>query len=278
MKHGTSASAHAAMRLLLLPAVAMIVAISAVCNGCTSASDNVTLDSLTWSDSIVFSSTSHAKVDLNVHYIARGPKALRDSVSRWICEAFGDSTASRSAELKDFIADYGRNCLKDDSAEITAEFDDIPNYFEYALDRSVSVIFEDEQFITFCVQTYRYCGGAHGSTINDYATFRKSDGHLMGWDLLAGLSRNDIADRIKQGLRSYFELSDDDSLVDCLLLDAIDEAERDALYENNFPLPSTLPYIVNDSVAIIYQQYEIACYAAGMPSCFIAPKPASAGK
>ena len=34
-----------------------------------------------------------------------------------------------------------------------------------------------------------------------------------------------------------------------------------------FPLPSTNPWIENDSVHFIYGPYEIAAFAAGMPEC-----------
>jgi hypothetical protein len=41
--------------------------------------------------------------------------------------------------------------------------------------------------------------------------------------------------------------------------------------ENNdyFPLPQAAPYFTADGVVFIYQQYEIACYAAGLPNCVI---------
>ncbi|MDE6438615.1 MAG: RsiV family protein, partial [Muribaculaceae bacterium] len=29
------------------------------------------------------------------------------------------------------------------------------------------------------------------------------------------------------------------------------------------------PYFMKDGVVFLYQQYEIACYAAGMPACVI---------
>ena len=36
------------------------------------------------------------------------------------------------------------------------------------------------------------------------------------------------------------------------------------------PLPANQPYLTPKGVAIEYKQYEIACYAAGMPS-FVIP-------
>ena len=49
------------------------------------------------------------------------------------------------------------------------------------------------------------------------------------------------------------------------------EMENLLTMENNdfFPLPQAAPIFREDGVEFVYQQYEIACYAAGMPACVI---------
>ena len=46
---------------------------------------------------------------------------------------------------------------------------------------------------------------------------------------------------------------------------------RDILLLNNepFPFPQNPPYFEENGVCFLYQQYEIAPYAAGMPACVI---------
>ena len=39
--------------------------------------------------------------------------------------------------------------------------------------------------------------------------------------------------------------------------------------EFGLPLPRAVPYVTTKGVAFIYQQYEIVCYAAGLPSVVI---------
>ena len=91
----------------------------------------------------------------------------------------------------------------------------------------------------------------------------------MGWELLEGMSHEEIAEAVKQGLCGYFEVSMDE-LPSQLLLGTIDEEEAQRIFREEFPLPATPPYLTAEGVNIIYQQYEIACYAAGMPTCVIA--------
>jgi hypothetical protein len=67
---------------------------------------------------------------------------------------------------------------------------------------------------------------------------------------------------IKEGLRSYFQDNQETPISDADLKDYL-------LYDasvDNLPLPQFPPYFTADGLAFVYQQYEIAPYAAGMPS------------
>ena len=69
-----------------------------------------------------------------------------------------------------------------------------------------------------------------------------------------------MQDVIKKGLKKYFEVNTDEELENSLSL------------ENTYllPLPATPPVFTKEGVLFTYQQYEIAAYAAGLPS-FIVP-------
>jgi hypothetical protein len=61
---------------------------------------------------------------------------------------------------------------------------------------------------------------------------------------------------VKDSLKVYFGVKTDDELAE-MLIDV-------PVY--NIPVPKTPPYIIEDGILAVYQQYEIAPYAAGMPS------------
>ena len=139
-----------------------------------------------------------------------------------------------------------------EKAELVAE---APKWsYEYKLQK----LSETERYLVFNAQEYVYMGGAHGGAASDGTTFRKTDGRRLGWDLF--VSGSGMQEVIKNGLMEYFQVKTEEELTECLSLD-------NTVF---FPLPQTPPLFQKDGILFIYQQYEIAAYAAGQPS-FILP-------
>lgn len=126
----------------------------------------------------------------------------------------------------------------------------------FASETEIRYLYETDKFVTFQYKKYEDMGGAHGGTFIAGMTFRKSDGRLVEWDLFT----RSMQDVIKKGLKQYFEVNTDEEMEKCLSL------------ENTYllPLPATPPVFTKEGVLFTYQQYEIAAYAAGLPS-FIVP-------
>ena len=130
---------------------------------------------------------------------------------------------------------------------------DVPTF---ASDTEIHFLYETDLFVTYEMKKYEDMGGAHGGTFISGMTFRKSDGRRVEWDLFT----KSMQDVIKKGLKKYFEVNTDEELENSLSL------------ENTYllPLPATPPVFTKEGVLFTYQQYEIAAYAAGLPS-FIVP-------
>lgn len=130
---------------------------------------------------------------------------------------------------------------------------DVPTF---ASETEIHFLYETDQFVTYEMKKYEDMGGAHGGTFISGMTFRKSDGRRVEWDLFT----KSMQDVIKKGLKKYFEVNTDEELENSLSL------------ENTYmlPLPATPPVFTKEGVMFTYQQYEIAAYAAGLPS-FIVP-------
>ena len=119
-------------------------------------------------------------------------------------------------------------------------------------------------------------GGAHGYATASYQTFRKRDGLRIGYqtkfnreteqfekqnqNLFKDPQSPELAQLIKEGVRSYFKDGEQDV--------ATDEALKDMLIGvdnvNAIPLPSNAPSFTKQGLTFVYQQYEIAPYAAGI--------------
>ena len=109
---------------------------------------------------------------------------------------------------------------------------DVPTYVS---ETEIHYLYETDKFVTYEMKKYEDMGGAHGGTFISGMTFRKSDGRRVEWDLFT----KSMQDVIKKGLKLL-------------------------------PLPATPPVFTKEGVLFTYQQYEIAAYAAGLPS-FIVP-------
>ena len=125
---------------------------------------------------------------------------------------------------------------------------------------------EDSTYVVFYDSEYSYIGGAHGGVFGfGGITFRFSDGSIVK-DFLKDNAVKDMQPLLKKGLKEYFnenadeKITTDQQLMEQLMLP--DESK------GLIPLPACTPSPDEKGKGLVftYQQYEIACYAVGMPS------------
>ena len=236
-----------------------------------------------WKDSVGFSESCYAKVTIGCEYPSEAPQELIDSIKECIIQRVirlsvgyaedpneADSLINVALASKpsivDFIREYGKRMLDADSIEVAERYRmaqeegsfEAPNEQECFITKA----YEDSACVTLVYKGYGYLGGAHGSTLFEGATFSKEGGHRMDWELTSGYSKAELNDSIKAGVKAYFGVKTDQELINELQIGMM-EGE----WDGNMPLPAAPPYLSEKGIEIIYQQYEIACYAAGMPCC-----------
>ena len=124
---------------------------------------------------------------------------------------------------------------------------------------SLAKIADTKDYVVFQSQDYVYLGGAHGGVTGAGGiTFDRKSGRRVTQVIDPGCAE-DIQPMLREGLTDYFaegglEVAAD-SLGDYLL------TEGDLI-----PLPAWQPYPTPDGLVFVYQQYEIAAYAFGMPA------------
>ena len=135
---------------------------------------------------------------------------------------------------------------------------------------TASLLAQTDAYLTLAEGYYIYTGGAHGGYTATGVTFRRSDGRRMGWNLFDMTKKAQIAALIKEELRNYFAseegtgpISEDQLMEELQLWDDPDTEENELEY--GIPLPTSEPYVTRDGIAFVYQQYEIAAYACGLP-------------
>lgn len=197
---------------------------------------------------------------LMADYPMEGNGLLLRSVREWINESLGGTYDGSLADTAALADHYAGNMVAAAKGEgMTAEqLKDVVWESEVEFRR----VYEDDSLLTYVCKKYLYMGGAHGSSATEGMTFRKSDGHRFGWNMLTHMG-SELNDELKNGLKAYFKVKSDAELTDRLLLA---ETWRDA---SALPLPATTPWLEADGLHFIYQQYEIAAYAYGMPEVVI---------
>ena len=117
-------------------------------------------------------------------------------------------------------------------------------------------IYEDQQYITFMKEDTVVRGEVHKAHLAVGFTFNKEDfalAELIGSDDVKSYRKKITAQMEKLMNKSH------DQLLDFLFLG--DDCKK----EGFVPLPANGPFLLDDSLVFLYQEYEIAPYKAGMP-------------
>ena len=210
-------------------------------------------------DTIRFAKTdTTANVELFVHWPVKGDKAVVDSLQKFI----GSLVDCNFSDAKS-IKDYGESLFESLSIDWHSTFDEMPPDERLgALERTYSIIklYETKRYVTYHYTTFEYGGGMHGYTTEVGFTFRKSDGKQI--KLLENTDSPELAQLIKEGIKSFFAGGPDKAMTDEEVLEFLFAEDTDDLA--NIPLPLNAPYLSDTGVVFLYTQYEIAPYSSGI--------------
>lgn len=202
-------------------------------------------------------------MSITADYPVKGDKALMDSIRLFIDKELGGNYKGDFQQGDSLLAFYAHGWEK----EMTQMFNEIVTARGSDQDMAPmfrSVVIKQEYntplYITYSIRTETYSGGAHGMHESKGVTFRKEDGHIFSNDILIKNRDKEFNNLIRDGLFRYFSeqdmpLSSDIELSTALQIDDV----------NNIPLPTAPLYFTPDGIVMVYQPYEIACYAAGSP-------------
>lgn len=204
----------------------------------------------------------YAEVVIKAEYIKTDNKALYNNIAEYISEELGGTNAGDLTDIKSMLEEYVKAEKKELTAMSKEFFDEGSAAMPYAYDSEIEVIENNDKFVTLTNSTYTFQGGAHGFMSVTGKTFRKSDGRRFGKEMLRNTSDEKFVKLMIEGVKSYFRengvnISNDEELLMYLQIgESVDE----------LPLPQSEPYLTDKGVTFIYQQYEIAPYAAGIPT------------
>lgn len=229
--------------------------------GKVGAKSDLTTDSI-----VIDKDQQHAKVHYYVDFPTDGSELLVNAIREYVNEQLGgtyNGDESNGQVMIDTYAQQEWTSLVSQYNELAGETEnefirDISFYTEY----EIRLLYETDKFVTYQTFMTTYLGGAHGMHNLTGVTFRKTDGRRFGYDMMRQLYSEEFYTITKEGLISYFSQSGmgkpttDEELKEWLM------TSDDVNYLSH---PRCEPYMVEDGVTFVYQPYEIAPYAAGMP-------------
>ncbi|MBR4647991.1 MAG: DUF3298 domain-containing protein [Bacteroidales bacterium] len=181
-----------------------------------------------------------------------------NNVREWMSEQMGGTYEGSLENGAKMLEHYKSSVLNDFQQNVIPDMPRIKGMSCYK-DIKLTKMYETDRYVTYLYTQEGYAGGAHGWYLMQGQTFRKSDGRRIDYDIFRAELMDELADLVKDNIfTQYFESNTEDM-------------ENLLTMENNdfFPLPQSAPIFREDGVEFVYQQYEIACYAAGMPACVI---------
>ena len=203
-------------------------------------------------------SDTTAEVFVLVQWPVKGDKAvvdsLRSNINSWIC-----SQLNRPDDVKP----YGESLFESLSEDWHSVYDEMePEERMGAFTRHYEVTLETQtdRYVTYFYRQHEYQGGIHGYTTEVGFTFRKSDGKQI--PLLQDTDSPQLAQLIKEGVKSFFAGGPDKSMTDEEVLEFLFADDVEAL--DDLPLPGNSPYLTDTGVVFLYTQYEIAPYSSGI--------------
>lgn len=151
---------------------------------------------------------------------------------------------STTAEMEDYIFDYTEMAADLREKGITATMD---WQYEDKLHRT----YHSNDFLILNKYGYSYSGGAHGNAWSLFISLDLRNRHRMRLsDIIAG-KEEELAELLEKNMRKTYDIKDEESLQDFGLFEL-------HIYPNdNF-------YFDDKGLSFLYNQYEIAPYAAGM--------------
>ena len=229
---------------------------------------------------------SIASVTISIDWPTSGSDSLTQSIRQYLCEELASSLVQEgepTVKYYDNPLDAVKTTADHRYEELAASWKELQSNihegmegmeFSFALH---SMLLENaERYVTYLTKSEGFQGGAHGFAAAAGQTFRKSDGKRIGYktvynDKTETFEQQDqtlfkdpkspqLYALIKEGVRSYFKEFDEPVATDEQLKDMLISVDD----INRIPLPSAPPTFSKKGLAFLYQQYEIAPYAAGM--------------
>lgn len=161
---------------------------------------------------------------------------------------------SDGQRMVDFYGKGTMRYMEADREESLKYAEEIPPMYQKV---NIKMSEDTPAYVTYCVTDERYMGGAHGSYTFYYVNVSKQTCRTVDHSVDSTRIR-DLQPLLRKGVLWYLEQCGETEASDSTLNSYLILPE-----DGLIPLPAFTPWLQNDSLNFVYQQYEIASYAMG---------------
>lgn len=160
------------------------------------------------------------------------------------CECVEVEAPTMSEDLAAYLELCRETALIEDDG-VGREDDWIVGFGATTWERNASykVVFADKRYLSFRAEEYSYNGGAHGGTKITVGTFDRQTGRRLR-----------VADVVPENRRAAVLAAVRKGVIE--KIDGADNLQGEVTLVENF-------FIAQDGVHFVFNEYEVACYAAG---------------
>ena len=222
-------------------------------------------------------------VSISAEWPIAGSEALVENIQHYICEEMATNIGDEKPKViisadghKVVAATFNRYQQALTTMRREAQEAGYAECMQYSYYLHISLMEANSRYVTYLCRAEGFTGGAHGFATSTAQSFSATTGQPIGYEAKYNFEKEvqEIKNQtmfktplspklyalIKEGVRSYFQEYDENKVTDEQLKDQLIGVND----VNRIPLPSAAPAFTKDGLSFIYQQYEIAPYAAGM--------------
>lgn len=158
-------------------------------------------------------------------------------------------------DVKGCVEHYGKILAQELNTLATED----ESFYPWEYNIGISMSRKTDRYVVFNCSNYVYLGGAHGGVSGaGPMTFCLATGEKIQ-KFIDDSALMPLQAELRKGVLSYFRECEEDMTEEDMMNQLFIE-------DGIIPLPTMQPEPSENGLIITYQQYEIACYAAGMPS------------
>lgn len=210
---------------------------------------DISFKKTTWCDSVKLQ-RQLCKITYSCEYPQNDGSVATQNIQYWICEKFGDKNHKYYNNIPKLLSTKGKEVLNSIKKFPENDYSSGDGWSSWTSEISIKRIFGNDTCVTLSLHWEEV-----RAEEEEIITFDKRTGHQYGFDLLDKYNKTSLNRLLVDSFKKYYKTTSDEDFLSTEEFIKIKEIIK-TLNIDDISLPSTTPYILRDSIVLIYKPYE----------------------